>query len=234
MVTMTAFRPLRRLSPGSFARSWTEGARIGRYRSRQISLPRRIATLGAVLACTVAAAGCGGGDDDSSSSDSETTAESSDETMPLDDWVDGVCTAVLTWSDTVTTATQDLGNPETLSAETFNEAATATADATRTLADDVSVLGPPDTEAGAEAQEELSTLSDNVSAEVDTLSDATSDESSTPDDLVAQLDTISQALTGIGSEVETSLETIGELDGADELKDAVASSTTCQQVGATG
>ena len=187
------------------------------------------------MAFTVAAAGCGGsGDDDSSSSDSETTADSSDEAMPVDDWVDGVCTAVITWSDTVSTATQNLDNPETLSAETFNEATAATADATRTLVDDVAVLGPPDTEAGEEVQQELSTLSDNVASEVDTLSEATTDESSTPDELVAQLDTISQTLTGIGSEVQTTFGNIAALDGGAELKEAVANNSTCQQIGATG
>ena len=192
---------------------------------------RRVAVLGAVTAFGVVAAGCGdSGDDEPSAAPSETTESASS----VEDWVDGVCTAVATWRTDITTATATLEDPKDVSVSSFNEAATGVADATGALADEVTALGPPDIEAGEELQEELSSLSDSVASEVDTLNDATGDETSTADDLIAQAATITGAISTISGEIETTLTNLAALDTGGELQDTIANTDSCQQVGSAG
>ncbi len=188
---------------------------------------KRVAVLGTVTAFAVLAAGCGdSGDDEPSATPSETTESASS----VEDWVDGVCTAVATWRVDITTATATLEDPKNVSVNSFNEAATGVADATGALADEVAGLGPPDIEAGEELQEELTSLSDNVASEVDTLNGATGDETSTADDMIAQAATITGSISTISGEIEATLNNLAALDTGSELQDAIATTESCQEL----
>jgi chromosome segregation ATPase len=106
---------------------------------------RIIATLVAVTATlVVGAAACGG----------ETSAE--------EEWADSVCTDVGAWQDQLQQAEDDIRTAlESPGAETVSAIDTAVRqaiDATRTLSDDVENLEAPDTDSGAQAQQQLNAL----------------------------------------------------------------------------
>ena len=95
------------------------------------------------LAAVLLAAGCGGGDDESSA----------------DAWANDVCTSVTTWTDQLVTSVESLGGGN-LSRDAVSAAVDDVSEATDTLESDLSDLGAPDTECGADAEEAVSTLVD--------------------------------------------------------------------------
>src|SRR5206468_9660923 len=91
----------------------------------------------AVLA--VLAAGCGGGG-------------GSSDTKSAQDWADGVCSAINTWTDSLKSAGQSLSGGN-LSKDSLESAATDVKDATSQLEDDLSGLGARGTKAGRQARQ---------------------------------------------------------------------------------
>jgi hypothetical protein len=68
-----------------------------------------------LIACGVAtlallAAGCGGGDESPTAS-------------PADEWADGFCTAVTTWTDSLQSVTEQFTSPSSLSKDALDQAA---------------------------------------------------------------------------------------------------------------
>lgn len=173
---------------------------------------RRWLFLGVVAAAAaVAAGGCGG--DDSSGTPAAT------------EWAGGLCTAVTTWKDSVTGATDSLqgGN---VTADSLKSAAADVEDATRTLADDLKGLGRPDTEAGQQAQETIDTLSGQLSDGADTIESAVEDASGVSGALQA-VSTVSSAFVTMGKQVSTAVSDIQGLEGGQELKDAFQQADSC-------
>ena len=192
-------------------------------------MPKRIAVFAAVAALTVFAAACGSSDDEPSDAEtSETSAETSAEA-----WADDICTSVSTWNDTLTSAGSTLGDPKDLSVNEFKDTVAGVVDATETLAGDLGDLGAPDTEAGAQAQEQLTTLSDNLESEAEELNAATAD-ADTIEELLTNVSTITGSLSAMSADVKTTLDSIAALDGAAELEDAFASAESCAGVNAAG
>ncbi|MDF2968554.1 MAG: hypothetical protein K0Q93_2332 [Nocardioidaceae bacterium] len=172
-----------------------------------------------VAAVAVSAAACGSSDDEGGE---ETSAEA---------WADDVCSSVSSWDSAVTQAGSTLRDPRDLSVNEARDAVGDVVDATSTLVTEVSDLGPPDTEAGEDAQALLETLADDLEAEADVLSDAMDTDADTASELLADTSTITGALSTMSADIRTTLEGIEGLDGAAELQDALAGSESCQQVG---
>lgn len=174
---------------------------------------RRLAWMGAVAAAAVVAAGCGG---DESSSGSATT-----------DWADGVCSALTTWSAELTSTAEGLKEAGTsISKDDLSAAADDVRTATQTLGDDLRGLGRPDTEAGQTAQDTLTQLADDLSAEVETITTAV-DEASGLSGAITAFQTVSSTLAEMGSQVASALSTLESLDGGQELEDAFAQAPAC-------
>ena len=130
-------------------------------------------SIGFVLAL---AAGCGGDD------------------AGAEAWAGDVCSSVQEWRENLTSLVVD-AQVEGLSAESVRTAIDGGVEATQRLRDQLEDLGPPDTEAGDEIEQELDELADEVVEQVEAARDeaeALPEDQSVPELL--------ESLTSIASE----------------------------------
>jgi methyl-accepting chemotaxis protein len=173
----------------------------------------RIPCVAAVAAAAVAlaAAGCG-------SSSSDTTSAS--------DWANGVCSAFSTWETSMKTL-QTTVTSGGLSEDSLNTAASDAKDATQTLAKSLKKLGKPDTQAGQQAQDDMSQLSDELNASAKTIDDAMNNASGAAGVLTA-VSTISATLVTMGKDVSTAVTNLQKLDPKGELETAFKQASSCK------
>jgi hypothetical protein len=173
---------------------------------------------GLVAGLTLVVSGCGGSDD---SADEPTAAES---------WASDVCSTVGAWTSTVADARETLSSPRDLSANeieaTFAEVSTATS----TLVDDLGGLGAPDTEAGDEAEDRISALSEQLQEQADVVDEATGDQPQGMGELLARVSTVTGAVSQMVSDAQAAVADLRTLDGAQELEDAFASTASCEDL----
>jgi hypothetical protein len=172
----------------------------------------------AVVSCT---AGCGGS---STSSQGKTEAEK---------WADDVCTSISTWRDTVSQAKSTLRHPADLTVSTFKSTVHEVVDATSRLVTEVGDLGPPDTSAGKQAADQLSTLSKELEQEMAGVKKTIQSDAASLSEMLASLSTITGALTTMSTDISKTVDDLGSLDGAAELRDAFDSSASCQKLTAS-
>ncbi len=172
-----------------------------------------------LLAATVAgvallAAGCGSSSNDSSS-----------DASPTSEWADGLCTAISTW----TTSISEIGKTITggnLSKNSLTSAVDDAKSATETFTSDLDGLGKPDTEAGEQAKESIDMLSTELKGEVTTIEDAL-DGASGIAGIIAAVPTISASLSNMGTQVTSTLSDLESLDAKGELESAFEGSSSC-------
>jgi ABC-type transporter Mla subunit MlaD len=176
---------------------------------------RLSAALASFLALAVLAAGCGGGGGGSSSS-----------TKDPQDWADGVCSAINTWTDSLRSASQSVtgGN---LSENSLKQAASDLEDSTAQLKDDLDNLGKPDLESGDKAKQSIDTLSTNISGNVDKINGAIKDVQN-GGSIVNALTTVTSTIQTMGTEVQTTFDDLKNLDPAGELKSAFENASSCK------
>ena len=175
------------------------------------------ALVSVLAAAAVLAAGCGGGGGGSSSG-----------TSSPDAWADGVCSALTTWANSLTTATSSLkGN---LSKDSLKSASDDVTQATDKLASDLKSLGKPDTQAGDKAKSTLDTLSSQLSQDVDTIKKTADDASKGNGGIVQAVSTISTTLTTAGNQVQTAFSSLQQLDTKGELEKAFQNSASCKKL----
>jgi len=179
---------------------------------------RHLAELG-LVAVLALATGCGG-----SESDQQTAAEA---------WADDVCSTVSDWKGALEDAQTTLSDPANLSANDVKDALESVSTATSAFIDDLNGIGPPDTEAGRAAQEQLSTLSGQLQQQADVVTRTLNQSSANLQELLAQVSTVSGALSTMVTDAVTAVENIRQLDGADELESAFQDSSTCQELRAS-
>jgi hypothetical protein len=182
--------------------------------SKRMKLPVALASL---LVLGVLAAGCGGGGGGSSSS-----------TKSPDEWADGVCSAINTWSDSLRSASQSVtgGN---LSENSLKQAASDLQDSTAQLKDDLDGLGKPDLESGDKAKEDVDTLSSNISDGVDKIDGALKDVQN-GGGIVNAVTTVTSTISTMGTQVQTTFDELKSLDPAGELKSAFENASSCKNV----
>jgi hypothetical protein len=173
--------------------------------------------LASVLALAVLAAGCGGGGGSSSSS-----------TKSPEEWADGLCSAINTWTDSLTTASQSVtgGN---LSENSLKQAASDLKDSTAQLKDDLEGLGKPDLDSGDQAKEDVDTLSSNISDGVDKIDGAIKDAQN-GGSVVNALTTVTSTISTMGTQVQTTFNELKSLDPAGELKSAFENASSCNSL----
>ena len=169
-----------------------------------------------VLAASLVA-GCGG---DDGGGDSATA------------WADDVCTAITTWTDSITATTDSLkgGN---LSKDALSSAVDDLASATNDFVDDVKGLGPPDTEAGQQAKESLDQLADDADENLSTAQNAV-DDISGPSGIVAAITAISGAVSTMGQQFTSTFTELEQLDAGGELEAAFNEADSCKELRSSG
>jgi uncharacterized phage infection (PIP) family protein YhgE len=165
------------------------------------------------------AAGCGGSDGD----------QSQPQPSAAEAWADEVCSTVATWKDAVQHSKAMLSDAANLSANDARHALESAAQATRTFITDLEGIGPPDTEAGQAAAEELSTLAGQLEEQAAVVTRAL-DSSDTLPQLLSEVSTVSRAFSTMVTDATTAVENIRGLDGAAELESAFQDSPTCQRL----
>jgi hypothetical protein len=169
--------------------------------------------LGAVVVLVVAAvaAGCGGDD----ATDASATEQ----------WADGVCTAFSSWSDALGSAVDSVTSGG-VSTDALESAVGDVKSATDSLADDLESLGRPDTEAGAQAEETVSQLADDLRTGVGEIESAVEGVSGNSG-VVTAATAIGTTLSTMGTQVQTAFAALEALDGGDELTSAFESASSC-------
>ena len=175
-----------------------------------MSSKARVLLLAVLAAGVLLAAGCGGGDDD---------------TPAATEWADSVCSAMSTWIESVSSATESLGAGG-LSEDGLENAVDDVREASETLADDLQDAGRPDTEAGQEAEALLDGLADDVDQNRQELESAIEGVSA-PSDVLNAISLITGTLSTMAEEVASAFEQLGQLDAADELETAFEESDEC-------
>lgn len=189
----------------------------GRRGRRQLA---RLALVGALALTT----GCGGSSD----------GEQQPQQTATEAWADDVCSSVSNWIVSVEHSQAMLGDKSNLTAGNVRHALKFVADATSAFVADLKDIGPPDTEAGQAAAQQLSTLSDELQKQSDVVTSALDQSSGNLQELLAQLSAVSGALSTMVADTTKSVNDIRQLDGAAELESAFQDSPTCQQLRAGG
>ena len=188
------------------------GVRAGVVRARRWVA---ICAATAVVSC---AAGCGG------------TSTSGQDKTEAEKWADGVCSSISTWRDTVSQARSTLRHPAGLSVDRFQDTLRDVVDATRTLVSEVGDLGPPDTTAGDQAANQLSNLSEELDREMAVLKKTIRSDATSLSEMLANLSTITGALSTMSADTRRTVDELSSLDGAGELRDAFESSASCRHL----
>ena len=171
---------------------------------------RRLGLLAVVLALATmsALAGCGGSDEESAG----------------EQWAGDVCSQLTTWVTSVEDAVTSLaGNPLSLDKEALQAATEDVKGATDKLVDGLAGLGPPDTEAGAQAKSELDELGTQVQQQLDEVEKAADSGS-------LSIVTVTAALSTAASAVRSSFESLESIDSDGELRDGFEDAESCDSL----
>lgn len=166
-----------------------------------------------LLSLALLAAGCGG--DDGSSS----------QTAP-DEWADGFCAAVATYSDDLTAIAEPLTDVSSLTEDNLQQAAGDAQNATETLAEDVRSLGTPDTTSGDKVDGAVEALATEIETGAQEIEAAVADVSSDAD-VPAALGNVTTTIHDLVREVGIALQAIGEADTSGELETAFEDTESC-------
>jgi uncharacterized phage infection (PIP) family protein YhgE len=165
-----------------------------------------------VAALSVAAAGCGG--------DDQSSAEQ---------WADSVCTDLNTWADSITTTitgvmSQGLG----VTRSDLRAAANQAQSATTRLVDDLRGIGPPDTDSGEQAQQELQQLGDSIEQHANKTRDLVEGASGSGAGLVATARSVLGEIGAAADQMKSALTSLQQ--AGDDIRDGIQSSDSCSQL----
>ena len=178
--------------------------------------PKALFAISSLAVLVVLAAGCGGGGGGGGSSNTESAQ----------DWADGLCSAINTWTDSLSSASQSVtgGN---LSENSLKQAASDLKDSTAQLKDDLSGLGKPDVSSGDKAKESVDQLSSNISDDVDKINGAIKDAQN-GGGVVNAVTTVTSTISTMGNQVQTTFTDLKKLDPKGELESAFNNASSCK------
>jgi hypothetical protein len=186
----------------------------------------KVAAALALLVASLAlvAAGCGGED--------EASAD------PTAEWAEGFCTAITTWTDAITEATDELRSLSSLNRDSFEQAGEDIRTATQAFGDDLRALGSPETESGEEAQQaidDFATTLDEDSADIEAAIENISEAKDVPEFVKLApkaVQDITASLSSMNAAFSTMLSTIRKEDPRHELQKAFEDAEACGDIGA--
>ena len=173
-----------------------------------------------VLALAGVAAGCGGSDDGTTS-----TAE----TSATAEWADGLCSAISTWTSSLSSITSQFTDLSSLTQDGLQSAADDAKAATDTFRDDLKGLGTPDTESGDAMKSSVDDLSSTVETEVDSLETTVGDVSSLAD-VPTAVTAATASIEKMSTALSSTITAIKAADAQGEIKDAIDNSPDCASV----
>lgn len=193
-------------------------------RNRRHRVKHQLSALVFVSATVLALSGCGSSSESPSPSSSATVGSSAEA------WAGQVCSAAGEWTTAIHAAEDTLSDTANLSADELRGALSDVSDATDTLVTDLGSLQPPQTEAGQQAQQDLTTLSEQLRQQEDVVKKALNDSSASLPQLLAQVSTVTGAVSAMLNDAETTVDNLRSLDAADELQQAFADAPSCQDL----
>jgi hypothetical protein len=179
--------------------------------------PRVVLAVSSLFVLAVLATGCGGGG-----------GGGGEETMSAQDWADGVCSAINTWTDSLRSTAQSLSGGN-LSKDSLESAASDLKDSTAQLKDDLDGLGKPDLESGDKAKESVDDLSDNIQEDVDKI-DGAIDDAKSGSSLMTALTTVTSTISTMGTQVQSTFKELEQLDPGGELESAFKNASSCKSL----
>ena len=177
----------------------------------------RVAPTVAVVAALVIAAGCGGGDDSSAA----------------EQWASSACSAVNTWMSSI----ESIGDrvKEDPTKEGVDKAYDDLMRSTQTLVDDLKGLGPPETEAGQEAEDAVNALADDLDQSLEEMQTAIDDAAGAgATGILSAISVVSANLATMGDDVSSTVDSLEQLEGGQELKDAFDNAESCADLRSSG
>jgi len=141
------------------------------------------------------------------------------------DWANGVCSALSTWTTSMTSAADSLkgGN---VTRDSVKNAAEDAKSATAKLTSDLKKLGKPNTSSGSQAQQTVDQLSSQVSEGVDSIQTTVKNVSSVSSAIDA-VTTVSSTLKTLKNDITAAYNTLSKLDPGSELQQAFKSAPDC-------
>lgn len=174
----------------------------------------------AVSALALVAAGCGGSDESTSASPSAS---------PTDEWADGFCTAITTWTDSIQSVTERFTDLSSFSQEGLEEAANDVKGATDDLVDDLQGLGAPDTESGQAVKDSIDELTSTFESEVATIEDTAQGVSGLTA-IPGAVTSITASITAMSTAFSSTFQTLEDADVEGELQTALDDSPACADI----
>jgi hypothetical protein len=179
---------------------------------------RAVVPAAAVLA--LCASGCGGGESEG------------------EKWASGLCTSVSDWRAQLQTISSDVqdqvtSQPSVASAKAAVRSGVQQAgEATRKLRDELGDLGPPKTDAGAEAKSELDSLGTRLQADVSQVQSAVAGvgASAAPSELLTKLAGVSSTLEKALRDAQSTVQKISSLDPGGELQQGFQDADSCKDL----
>jgi hypothetical protein len=167
--------------------------------------------LGIPLA-VLALSGCGG----SSQSEAE-------------QWADSVCSSMGDWKDEMSSLANDLttkAQNDTLSVDDLRSGLDKASNETKTLANDLRDSGPPNTDAGNQAEQMLNDAASTARSAIDDARSKAQSAGSVPAAIAAVAPGLTQAVADVTSE----LQKVSQLDPQGELGKAIDDTKSCQSL----
>jgi methyl-accepting chemotaxis protein len=173
---------------------------------RALALP----VVSLVMLLSVVAAGCGG-DDNASRAQS---------------WADDVCTELDTWATSVTTAIRNvMSQGAGVSKGDLRAAANQASSATSDLVDGLQQIGPPDTDSGDQAQQQVNQLGDQLQQNADNVRSLVEKAPTTLSGLVSTAQSVLVQIGTAADQVKSTLTALQQL--GDALETGIEQSDSC-------
>jgi hypothetical protein len=165
-----------------------------------------------VVLFSVLATGCGG--------DDQSSAES---------WANDVCTELDTWANSVTTTIRGVMSQGTsVTDEDLKAAANQASTATSDLVDGLKGIGPPDTDSGDQAQQQIGQLGDELQQDANEVRDLVQNAPSTVTGLISTAQSVLAQIGTAADQVKATLDSLQQL-GSD-VRSAVEDSDACTEL----
>jgi methyl-accepting chemotaxis protein len=165
-----------------------------------------------VMLLSMVAAGCGGND-----------------TSSAESWANDVCTELDTWANSVSTAIKNvMSQGAGVTRADLNAAANQASSATTDLVDGLQQIGPPDTQSGDTAQQQVSQLGDELQQDANEVRDLVQNAPSTVAGLVSTAQSVLGQIGTAADQVNATLTSLQQLD--DDLRTGVEQSDACNEL----
>jgi hypothetical protein len=157
------------------------------------------------------------------------SAQAASSSTSAKQWANGVCSAFVTFGDSVKSTLSDLkgsASVETAADSAKQGVQKATDDLQQSLDD----LGKPSTPNAAKAQSTLKNLGDELSKDADAVTEALTPRPSSPGETASAFASIGSTAQQAVNQMKSTATTLQGLKGNDELKKAFQSSSSCKQL----